>query len=114
MLTPDNTPTQPLPRITDTMPLPALQTDTVELPVTLSPRGLPADPPESPYQGTPPPLFGWFARLLLVAAFGLLSISGVLIAYQAGQLSVPATPFAGDQPQATASASPKPPHPPKA
>lgn len=108
MLTPDDTPTQPLPRITDTTPLRALQTGTVELPASLSPRGLPVDPPEPPFQGTPPPLFGSFARLLLVAVFGLLSISGVLIAFQAGQLSVPTAPFAGDQSQATASASPKP------
>lgn len=106
--------TQPLPRISDTTPLSALQTGTVELPASLSPRGLPADPPELPYQGTPPPLFGGFARLLLIAVFGLLSVSGALIAYQAGQLSVPATPFAGDQPQATTSASPKPKSTPKA
>lgn len=108
MLEPDNTPTQPLPRIADTAPLSAIRAScAVPLPASLSPRGLAVDEPELPYQGDPPPLFGRAARAVLAALAFAMVACGLMIAFQVGQLSVPVAPFA-DGPTRQGSASPTP------
>lgn len=100
MLEPDNTPTQPLPRIADTAPLSAIRAScAVPLPASLSPRGLAVDEPELPYQGDPPPLFGRAARAVLAVLGFAMVACGLMIAFQVGQLSVPTMPFADNPPQ---------------